>query len=55
MGAPKAFLLENVSNLIYIDDGHALRIILEALRKCNYEVGWRLINLRAVLPQQRES
>ena len=51
---PRAFLLENVSNLIYIDDGHALRIILDALRKCGYDVTWRLINLRALLPQQRQ-
>ena len=67
---PKAFLFENVANLVYMDGGsngggrlgEPLKIvtgrpfdsILAAFQGCGYDVTWRIVNARHWLPQYRE-
>eukprot|EP00854_Cymbomonas_tetramitiformis_P006477 gene6477-7766_t len=51
---PKAFLLENVAHLQRLQQGAVLRTILAELRSAGYTVEYRVMNTRAVLPQQRE-
>ena len=50
---PRAFLLENVANLVFMDEGRTLVTILEELGGCGYVVRWRLVNALSLLPQQR--
>jgi DNA (cytosine-5)-methyltransferase 1 len=50
---PLALFLENVSNLLGIDDGTALALIMRELSIAGYDCQWRLINTRTVLPMQR--
>ena len=50
---PKAFLLENVANLAFLDGGKSLARIVAELESTGYHVLTRLINSRVVLPQQR--
>jgi DNA (cytosine-5)-methyltransferase 1 len=52
---PRAFLLENVRNLVSHDRGETFKVILEHLRKLGYHVHWRILNaLNYNLPQKRE-
>jgi DNA (cytosine-5)-methyltransferase 1 len=52
---PKAFLLENVRNLVSHDKGRTFKVILEHLRLLGYYVHWRILNaLNYNLPQKRE-
>jgi DNA (cytosine-5)-methyltransferase 1 len=52
---PKAFLLENVKNLLSHDKGNTFRIILETLRdELGYHVHFRLIDGQHFVPQHRE-
>jgi len=51
---PRAFLLENVKNLVSHDKGRTLEIILGRLRESGYEVRYQVIDSRSVLPQHRE-
>lgn len=52
---PKAFLLENVKNLLSHDRGNTFRIILQILRKeLGYSVSFRVINAAHFVPQHRE-
>jgi len=52
---PKAFLLENVKNLVSHDKGSTFRVILKVLREeLGYEVHYRVIDARHFLPQHRE-
>ena len=52
---PKAFLLENVKNLISHDKGNTFRVILETLREeLGYTVSARVIDGRCFVPQHRE-
>ena len=52
---PKAFLLENVRNLVAHDKGQTFKVILEHLRLLGYHVHWRVLNaLNYNLPQKRE-
>ncbi|CAK0760770.1 Modification methylase NgoBI [Gammaproteobacteria bacterium] len=52
---PKAFLLENVRNLVSHDKGQTFKVILERLRTLGYHVHWRILNaLHYNLPQKRE-
>lgn len=52
---PKAFLLENVKQLVGHDDGNTLRVILEHLRALNYTVDFKVLAARDFgLPQIRE-
>ncbi|GAA6164006.1 DNA cytosine methyltransferase [Pelagimonas sp. KU-00592-HH] len=51
---PRAFLLENVKNLLSHDKGNTMRIILHALDELGYEVDHKVIDARSWLPQHRE-
>lgn len=52
---PKAFLLENVKNLISHDKGNTFKVILETLRKeLGYEVHYKVIDGQHFVPQHRE-
>ncbi len=52
---PRAFLLENVKNLARHDKGKTFATIREVLENdLGYEIDWKVINGRAVVPQNRE-
>lgn len=52
---PKAFLLENVKNLLSHDKGETFRIIIETLKKeLGYEVHYKVLDARHWVPQHRE-
>lgn len=52
---PKAFLLENVKNLLSHDKGNTFRVIKDTLEKdLRYKVQVRVIDGRAFTPQHRE-
>lgn len=52
---PKAFLLENVKNLVSHDKGNTFATILQVLREeLGYEIHYRVIDGRHFVPQHRE-
>lgn len=52
---PKAFLLENVKNLVSHDKGRTFQTILQVLREeLGYEVHYRIIDGQHFVPQHRE-
>jgi DNA (cytosine-5)-methyltransferase 1 len=51
---PRAFLLENVKNLLTHDKGNTLRVILHALDELGYDVDYKVIDARSWVPQHRE-
>lgn len=52
---PKAFLLENVKNLVSHDKGNTFRVIMETLRnELGYKVEARVIDAKHFVPQHRE-
>lgn len=52
---PKAFLLENVKNLLSHDKGNTFKVILETLRdELGYEVHYKVIDGQHFVPQHRE-
>lgn len=52
---PKAFLLENVKNLVNHDKGRTFEVIRRTLiEDLGYEVCWKVINAKAFVPQNRE-
>lgn len=52
---PKAFLLENVKNLLSHDKGNTFRVILQTLRdELGYEVHYKVIDGMHFVPQHRE-
>lgn len=52
---PKAFLLENVKNLVSHDKGNTFRIIRETLEKeLGYHIEYRVIDGQRFVPQHRE-
>ena len=52
---PRAFVLENVRNLVSHDRGQTFRVIKEALRdELGYELHTRIVNARSYVPQHRE-
>lgn len=51
---PKAFLLENVKNLLSHDKGNTFRIIMHALHELGYEADYKVIDARHWVPQHRE-
>ena len=52
---PRAFLLENVRNLVSHDGGRTFAVIHETLeRELGYEVHWRILDAAHWLPQHRE-
>jgi DNA (cytosine-5)-methyltransferase 1 len=51
---PKAFLLENVKNLVSHDKGNTFKVIAETLRELNYSVHYRVLDGKYFVPQHRE-
>lgn len=52
---PKAFLLENVKNLVSHDGGKTFKIILRTLRRhLSYDIHFKVIDASPVVPQHRE-
>jgi len=52
---PKAFLLENVKNLISHDKGNTFKVILQTLRdELGYKVHYKVIDGQHFVPQHRE-
>ncbi|MBU2961888.1 DNA (cytosine-5-)-methyltransferase [Citreicella sp. C3M06] len=51
---PKAFLLENVKNLLSHDKGNTMRVILHALDELDYDVDYRVIDAQSWVPQHRQ-
>lgn len=52
---PKAFLLENVKNLVSHDGGNTFRVIIDVLEnELKYKVHWKVIDAKHWVPQHRE-
>ncbi|PVB59852.1 DNA (cytosine-5-)-methyltransferase [Labrenzia sp. 011] len=52
---PKAFLLENVKNLVSHDKGKTFHVIREVLEEeLGYHIDWRVIDAKSWVPQHRE-
>lgn len=52
---PKAFLLENVKNLVSHDKGNTFAVIMDTLEnKLHYKVKWQIIDAKHFVPQHRE-
>lgn len=52
---PKAFLLENVKQLVSHDHGNTFKVILQTLDELGYHVKWKVLNaLEFGVPQKRE-
>lgn len=52
---PKAFILENVKNLIHHDKGNTLFVMLKSLSELGYSVSYKVLNARDFgVPQNRE-
>jgi DNA (cytosine-5)-methyltransferase 1 len=52
---PKAFLLENVKNLVNHDQGRTFDVIYRTLtQKLGYKVYWKVVDAKSLVPQHRE-
>lgn len=52
---PKAFLLENVKNLVSHDKGNTFRVIMDVLRnQLGYWVDYKVVDAKGFVPQHRE-
>lgn len=52
---PKAFLLENVKNLVSHDKKNTFRVIREVLEdELNYNISYTILNAKSWVPQQRQ-
>ena len=51
---PKAFLLENVKNLVSHDKGNTFRVIQNALKELRYNIHFKVLNGKHYVPQNRE-
>jgi DNA (cytosine-5)-methyltransferase 1 len=52
---PKAFVLENVKNLVNHDKGRTFEVIHTTLRDdLGYQVQWKVVNAKSWVPQHRE-
>ncbi|HEY0795991.1 MAG TPA: DNA (cytosine-5-)-methyltransferase, partial [Acidisarcina sp.] len=52
---PRAFVLENVKNLVAHDGGNTFRVIKETLKNdLNYEIHAKVIDAQSFVPQHRE-
>jgi len=51
---PKAFLLENVKNLISHDKGNTFKVIKNTLEELNYTIHCRVLDGKHFVPQHRE-
>ncbi len=51
---PKAFLLENVKNLVSHDKGKTFRIIKDTLKELGYSIHFKVLDGKHFVPQHRE-
>lgn len=51
---PKAFLLENVKNLVSHDKGNTFKVITNTLLELGYEIDYQVVNSKYFVPQNRE-
>jgi DNA (cytosine-5)-methyltransferase 1 len=52
---PRAFLLENVKNLVNHDKGRTFKVIHDTLKnELGYQVHWKVIDAKSFVPQHRE-
>lgn len=51
---PKAFLLENVKNLLSHDKGNTFKVIMETLKELGYKATYKVIDGGHFVPQHRE-
>lgn len=51
---PRAFLLENVKNLVSHDKGNTFRVIRDTLEELGYYCDYRVIDTKGFVPQHRE-
>jgi len=51
---PKAFMLENVKNLISHDKGRTFKVITNTLKELNYNVHFKVMDGKYFVPQHRE-
>jgi DNA (cytosine-5)-methyltransferase 1 len=51
---PKAFLLENVKNLVSHDKGRTFEVIKNALKELNYSIHYKVLDAKYFVPQHRE-
>lgn len=51
---PKAFLLENVKNLVSHDKGNTFKVISETLKELGYSVHFKVLDGKYFAPQHRE-
>lgn len=51
---PKAFLLENVKNLLSHDSGKTFRVISDTLKELNYSIYFKVLDGKYYVPQHRE-
>jgi DNA (cytosine-5)-methyltransferase 1 len=52
---PRAFVLENVKNLVNHDKGRTFQVIVDSLKnKLGYNIDWKVIDAKAFVPQHRE-
>jgi DNA (cytosine-5)-methyltransferase 1 len=51
---PRAFLLENVKNLVSHDKGNTFRVIKDTLTELGYQIHYKVIDAKKFLPQHRE-
>ena len=51
---PKAFMLENVKNLVSHDRGNTFKVIQGTLSEIGYHVHWKVLDAQHWVPQHRE-
>ncbi len=51
---PKAFMLENVKNLVSHDKGNTFKVIKETLESIGYNIHYKVLNGKSFVPQNRE-
>lgn len=51
---PKAFMLENVKNLVSHDKGNTFKVIINTLKELNYNVHYKILDGKYFVPQHRE-
>lgn len=51
---PKAFMLENVKNLVSHDKGNTFRVIINTLKELKYSVHYKVLDGKHFVPQHRE-
>lgn len=51
---PKAFLLENVKNLVSHDKGKTFKVITSALKELGYNIHYKVLDGKYYVPQHRE-